>query len=133
MLKNIQSTLKSSLIYSLGNISSKIIGLILLPLYAKHLTIEDYGILGIIEISTQLLISIFGLALFQAFFRWYWDKNYEHKQESIFFTSLFFLILISILMYFGLYSFTEKFSILLFNKTNYSYLLKIMIFLEVYK
>lgn len=127
MLKNIKSAVKNSAIYSIGNISTKIIGLILLPLYTKHLTVSDYGILGIIEVSTQLLISVFGLALYQAFFRWYWDKEYKHKQKSMFFTSTIFLVFISILMYLGFYSFSEKFSVLLFDKTAYSYLLKIMV------
>ena len=127
MLNNIKSTIKNSVIYSIGNISTKIIGLILLPLYAKHLTISDYGILGIIEVSTQLLITVFGLSLYQAFFRWYWDKEFIDKQKSIFFTSMFFLVLISILIYLGFNSFTDKFSILLFGKIDYSYLLKIMV------
>jgi O-antigen/teichoic acid export membrane protein len=99
----------------------------LLPLYAKHLTISDYGILGIIEVSTQLLTTVFGLSLYQAFFRWYWDNEFIDKQKSIFFTSMFFLVLISILIYLGFNSFTDKFSILLFGKIDYSYLLKIMV------
>ncbi|MCK4446500.1 MAG: oligosaccharide flippase family protein [Candidatus Marinimicrobia bacterium] len=127
MLTKIKSAVKNSAIYSIGSISTKIIGLILLPIYTKHLTVSDYGILGIIEVSTQLLISVFGLALYQAFFRWYWDKEYKHKQKSMFFTSTIFLVFISILMYLGFYSFSEKFSVLLFDKTAYSYLLKIMV------
>lgn len=127
MLTNIKSAVKNSAIYGIGNISTKIIGLILLPLYTKHLTVSDYGILGIIEVSTQLLIAVFGLTLYQAFFRWYWDKEYKDKQKSIFFTSIIFLVFISILMYLGSYSFSEKFSVLLFDKTAYSYLLKIMV------
>ncbi len=127
MLDNIKSTLKNSAIYSIGNVSSKIIGLLLLPLYAKHLTISDYGILGIIEISTQLLISIFGFSLYQAFIRLYWDKEIIEKQKSMFFTSMFFLVLISILMFFGLGYFTDKISVILFGKIEYSYLLKIMV------
>lgn len=127
MLKNIKVTLKNSIIYSVGNMSSKIIGLILLPIYAKHLTISEYGILGIIEISTQLLINIFGLSLSQAFFRWYWDIELRDKQKSIFFTSLFFLILIAMFMFLGFSSISNNISLLLFGKINYSYLLQIMI------
>jgi len=127
MLSTIKSTLKNSVIYSIGNISTKIIGLFLLPLYAKKLTISEYGVLGILEVSSQLLIAIFGLALYQAFFRWYWDKEYIDKQKSIFFTSTFFLIIISVFMYLGFYSFSNRFSIFLFDKIDYSYLLKIML------
>jgi len=127
MLKNIKSVLKNSLIYSIGNISSKIIGLILLPLYAKKLTISEYGILGILEVSSQFLISIFGLALYQAFFRWYWDKNFIDKQKSIFFTTIFFLTGLSLILYLGFSSLSSKVSILLFDTINYSYLFKLML------
>ena len=57
MLDNLKLTVKNSLIYSLGNVSLKITGLILIPIYTnpKYLSVEDYGILGMLEIVAQLV------------------------------------------------------------------------------
>lgn len=126
MLTNLKSTVKNSIIYSLGNITTKIIGLVLLPIYTKHLTVSDYGILGIVEITSQLIIAVFGLSLYQAFNRWYWDKEFQNKQKSIFFTSLVFLFFITIIMFICFYSFSEKISFLLFDSFEYKYLFNLM-------
>ncbi len=69
MLKTLRSTLRGTIIYSIGNLSSKLVGLILIPLYTSKLTLAEFGILGIIEITSQLLIAILGLSLYNAFFR----------------------------------------------------------------
>jgi O-antigen/teichoic acid export membrane protein len=126
LLNNLKSTVKNSIIYSLGNITTKIIGLVLLPIYTKHLTVTDYGILGIVEITSQLLIAVFGLSLYRAFNRWYWDKEFKNKQRSIFFTSLVFLFFIAILMFICFYSISEKLSFLLFDSVEYKYLFNLM-------
>ena len=54
MIENIKLVTKNSLIYSLGNISIKLVGLILIPIYTntEFLSFDDYGILAILEAST---------------------------------------------------------------------------------
>ena len=127
MLNHIRSAVKNSLIYSAGNFSTKLIGLILIPLYTDQLSTAEYGILGMVEVTTQILIAVFGLSLFSAFFRWYWDKEYTKKQNSIFFTILFFVFGVSLILILTLSLFSDSFSLLLFNNSTYSYLIKLML------
>ncbi len=126
MLKNIKHLVKNALIYGLGNTSAKIVGFILLPIYTKHLTVSDYGVLGIIEITTQIIISVFSLSLYRAFLRWYWDKNYSGRQKSIFFTSIFFTIFMSLITFILFSTFSAQLSFILFDSTQYSLLIKLM-------
>jgi O-antigen/teichoic acid export membrane protein len=126
VLNNIKSTIKNSFIYSLGNLSTKLVGLILIPLYTKYLSVSEYGVLAILEITTQLVIAVFGFKINAAFFRWYWDEDYKNKQKSIFFTSYTFSIFISLILIIGLLQFSKSFSLLFFNNENFSYLLKLM-------
>ena len=126
MLKILKSTIKNSFIYSFGNISTKIAGFILLPIYTKHLSVATYGMLSILEITSQIMIAFFGMALYQAFFRWYWDKQYIDKQKSIFFTSSVFSTLTAALMVIIIFIFSKPISQLLFDKPDYSYLLNLM-------
>jgi len=127
MLNNVKYLVKNTIIYGLGNTSAKIVGFILLPIYTKHLTVSDYGILGIIEITAQIIISVFGLSLYQAFLRWYWEKNYRNKQESIFFTAIFFTLLMSLLTFILFSILSKQLSTILFDSIEYSFLIKLMV------
>ena len=66
MLDQIKSTSKNSIVYGLGNVSVKLVGLILIPIYTDpaYLSFDDYGILGILE-STSLVVAAWDLHLFK--------------------------------------------------------------------
>lgn len=129
MLQGIKNTAKSSIIYGLGNISTKLVGIVLLPLYTntKLISVEEFGVLGVLDVSIQILVAIFGLSLYQAFFRWYWDKSYVLERKSIFFTVFTFLLLVvSIISIFG-YFLSSDLSNVLFGNVNYRRVVFLMI------
>ena len=115
MFNDIRHTIKKSAVYSLGNISTKLIGLLLIPLYTdqKFLTIQDYGALGILEITSQVLVAVLSLNMSHSFTRWYWDAGYTTKQKGIFFTVLVLLISLSAISLAGFIPFSENISKLL--------------------
>lgn len=127
MLSKVKVAVKDSFIYSLGNVTTKLIGLVLLPIYTKELTVEQYGILGTLEITLQVLVAFFSFALYQAFNRWYWDKEYRDKQQSLFFTTLMFVIGSALFMWVLISLVAEPFSVFLLGSSNYSYLLMLMV------
>lgn len=129
MLHDIKKTSKHSAVYALGNIATKIIGLILIPLYTdpKYLSQADFGALAVLEATSQLLIGLLTMAMIQSLTRWYWDKKYEGEQKSIFFTTLLFLIVTVIPVLLVLIGFSEPISMLLFQNIDYSILLKLTI------
>src|SRR6056297_2992736 len=127
MFKNIKIATKDTFVYSLGNISTKIIGLVLLPLYTDKLSVAEYGVLGTVEITIQVLIAAFSFSLQQALSRWYWDKRYKDKQKSIFFTTLIATSIGILSMILLLLPFSNKLSLALLDSTEYSYLFKIML------
>ena len=135
MLDKLKSVAKNSIIYSIGNLSTKLVGFILVPLYTSHFSTSLYGIVGIVDVTSVAIASIFNLGLYYAFFRWYWDKDYITKQKSIFFTSMITLIIVSILMILVFLPFRDGISQMIFNaKENpflspeeYSYLTLLML------
>ncbi|MBN2425578.1 MAG: oligosaccharide flippase family protein [Calditrichaceae bacterium] len=126
MINNIKSALKNSIIYGAGNVSTKLVGFVLLPLYTKHLSVSDYGILGLLEITGQVLIAFFGLRIYSAFFRWYWDEDSQNKQKSIFFTIYIFSIVIALLMIIMISNYSEQIAIILFNDSSSANLIFLM-------
>jgi O-antigen/teichoic acid export membrane protein len=123
MLEKIKLTAKNSAIYGLGNLFAKLVGLVLLPIYTRQFSIEEYGVIGMLEITSQMLVAFFGMNLYTAFFRWYWDKEYIDKQKSIYFTTSFFILLLSILLIGGLTLFAPSLSSLILSNVHYSHIL----------
>ena len=127
MFKTITSALKGSLVYGLGNISIKLIGLFLFPLYTEKFTLEEYGIIGILDISSQVLVAIFGLSLSSALFRFYFDKKYKGKQGELVFSTLSILIVVALGFVLVLTNFTGEISTLLFQAKDQEPLIRIIL------
>ena len=135
MLKDLFNTAKHTIIYSLGNLSIKLVGFILLPLYTTYLTTSDYGLLAIIEAIAQFSVAVLGFRLSTAMLRWAIAEKDENKKKSIIFTALFssFIILTPFIMSFIV--FANYLSEIIFNTsqfTLYIYLIAIFIAFEVY-
>ena len=101
MPKEFKNTFKSIIIYGFGNVSVKLVGLVLLPLYTdiKLLSPNDYGAMAIIDVTAQILIAIFSLSLYAAYARWYWDKNYFDSRKRIFFSCFSTLTVLAVLAF----------------------------------
>jgi O-antigen/teichoic acid export membrane protein len=127
MLDNLKNTIKGAFIYGFGNLSTKLIGFILIPLYTKKFTVAEYGILGILDITSQIIIVVFGLSLYTAFFRWYWDKDFKDKQKSIFFTLLVSVSIFSIILGSLFITLRKPASLLLFDSPEFSYYIVLII------
>lgn len=69
------STVKHGFIYFLGNVLSRLVGFIMLPIYTRVLTTADYGILEILAVSGDVLGMLAGLGIRQAVLRLY----YQHE------------------------------------------------------
>jgi len=120
MLKSLKSTIKHSFIYGFGNFSSKIIGLILLPLFTKFLTTREYGILSILEISSQILIVLFSLNLHNAMLRWAAVEKDEKEEKSVIFTALAGLSAMGVFVAVVFIPFSGNFSVIFFNNQNFT-------------
>lgn len=128
MLQGIKNTARSSIIYGLGNISTKLVGIVLLPLYTNTqiISIDEFGVLGVVDVSIQILAALFGFSLYQAFFRWYWDKEYINQRKSIFYTLLVTLTLVSGLLVLLGYLFSGQLSALFFNNIAFERVVSLM-------
>lgn len=97
MFNQLKNTFRQTMIYSLGNLSSKVIGFILLPLYTGYLSVSEYGILAILEATSQILIGIFGFNLTTSMMRWCASEKSENIQKQIVSSTLISVIVIAIL------------------------------------
>ena len=127
MIGNLKSSLKNTLIYGAGNLATKLVGFILIPLYVKHFPINVYGELGLLEVTGAAFVSILGLALTQALYRWYYDKEFLDRQKSMFFTLLVFLTVFLTVTFLIFSGFTYKLSYLIFGVDGFKELIDILL------
>ena len=120
MFFEIKKTIKQTAIYSLGNISTKLVGFILLPLYTDYLLPAEYGILNILQIILQILIGVFGFNLPTAMMRWYAGENDTKRKNSIIFSAFLSTTIIAFLLSFILIPFNENFSLQIFSTGQFS-------------
>jgi O-antigen/teichoic acid export membrane protein len=119
--------LKNSLIYGIGNVSARIVGFILIPIYTKHLAVSEYGIIGILEITAQILLTVFGMSIENGLMRWYWDKSHIDKQKSIVFTVLSIVTFVALCMNLIFQPVAEELALLLFDNSKHSILIQLMV------
>ena len=88
MLNTFKSVAKGTVIYGFANVSIKLLGIILIPIYTnyKYLSKADFGVLGVLDTTYQLVIIVLGLSLYQSFARWYYDPEHKAAQKSMYFT-----------------------------------------------
>ena len=120
MFADIKRTVKQTSVYSLGNISAKLVGFILLPLYTTHLSIEEYGILAILQAIAQILIGVFGLSLPTAMMRWAAPEKDAAKQQSIVFTTFITTVGIAVILSALLLPLSKQFSLKFFENSGFT-------------
>lgn len=126
MLKHLKPLLKDTVIYALGNISGKVAGFILLPFYVEKLTAAEYGMLGTMEATFQLIVALAGLNLYVAFTRWYWDKEINGRQKSTYFTTLVSVVVLALTVFAGVYPLAGTVSSLLLDTAGYTRLIRLV-------
>jgi O-antigen/teichoic acid export membrane protein len=129
MLKAIKTSFKDSVIYGLGNVAVKVVGLLLIPIYTnqKYFSIEQFGVYGLLEISAIVLTAMMASALPQSLTRWYWDKDYIDKQKGIFFMVFVTQLVISLAFCLLLIPLSGVLSQVIFEKTDWSKALSFVI------
>lgn len=59
---------KNTLLVFLGNAGSKLIGLIMLPLYTRWLSVDDYGLTDILNVYVSLLLGVVTCCIAESLF-----------------------------------------------------------------
>lgn len=92
--------LSNTLIFTIGNLGSKFIQFLLVPLYTYTLTKEEYGITELILTAINLLIPVFSISIADGLLRFGLDKKLN--KGNILKTSLFLVFIGSLLTIFAI-------------------------------
>ena len=85
----IDRVLQDSSLYLLGNLASRVVGFFAIPFYARYLTPAQYGLIELVELSTQTIAIALGLqAIGAALSRLFHDQPTRDQEQAVVSTSL---------------------------------------------
>ena len=70
----------NSFLFAIGNLGSKMINFILLPLYTYTLTTQQYGTADLIQTTVSLFLPVISLNIFDGVLRFVMDRNENPKK-----------------------------------------------------
>src|SRR6266852_4448654 len=86
---------RHSAIYGLGGLVSRILAVLLLPLYTTYLRGEGFGKIETIVALTTVLVIVLRLGISSAFFRFYFDSPDPERRTLVVRTSFWFTMVMA--------------------------------------
>ena len=83
---------RHSAIYGLGGLVSRILAVLLLPLYTSYLTTADYGNVETLVALTAILVTLLRAGISTAFFRFYFDSPEPAARRLVLRTAFWFTL-----------------------------------------
>lgn len=116
---------RHTIIYGLGTVLQKAVSFLMLPLYTRLLTPTDYGVVGLIDTTLDVISIGAGAQLAYAIFRFYHKADNEQERQRVVST-----VLQSLLLSYGLTGLitmlcADSLSTLLFGSTARSDLIRV--------
>ena len=129
MLKSIKTSFKDTIIYGMGNVAVKVVGLLLIPVYTNHkyFSTDQFGVYGVLEISAIILTAVMASALPQSLTRWYWDKDHRDNQKGIFFMAIATQVVVSLAFCLVLIPLAGSMSVMIFSKPDWGKVISFVI------
>jgi O-antigen/teichoic acid export membrane protein len=95
MFDQVARLARHSAVYGLGGLVSRILAVLLLPLYTRYLTPHDYGAVETLVALSAVLVTVLRLGLPTAFFRFYFDAVGDGARLRLVRTSFWFTMAVA--------------------------------------
>ncbi|MDP3024016.1 MAG: oligosaccharide flippase family protein [candidate division Zixibacteria bacterium] len=127
MFEQLKKLGRHSLVYGFGILLTNSIAFVMIPIYTRFLTTADYGILEIINRTSEILgiILIGGLGL--TVLRFYQDSDQKQHQNTVVSTAILWMLLFGSLALVVLFSQATSISQLLLGSGQYTIFIRLML------
>ncbi len=129
--KQLKKTAKHSAIYATGTIIRRLTGLVMLPIYTRYLTPEDYGVVELLTMAIEITGILIGLRISQVMFRYYIMAESEVRKREVVSTVLFTVIASSIIGAMVLFISAENLTRFIFGSLDYLFEFKLYILILI--
>ena len=118
---------RHSLVYGIGNILAMAGSFLLIPLYTHVLTPGDYGVIELLNRSSDILMIVMFLGIRQAFIRLYFDHDDQEWHKKVAGTTIVCILFSTICVVAACYPFSTFFADKLFSNTSYALFIKMLL------
>lgn len=74
---------RNSTIYAVGDVLRNLVSFVMLPIYTRHLTPADYGVVALVSFAITVFEALLGARLAQAMPKFYYDQNAAIKRYAV--------------------------------------------------
>jgi O-antigen/teichoic acid export membrane protein len=119
LLKNLG---KHSVVYGVGDLLSKSIGFLLIPLYTHYLSPEQYGTLDLLDLTSYIIGLFLAMGLAEAISRFYYDEDSDQVISAALGTILLACFIALLFLIPG----ANRISVIVFGESSFARLFKIV-------
>ncbi len=131
MKDKVKKLTHNTVIYGLGNAMNKFMGIFLIPVYARFISIEQFGVLAIFEMSILFMSNIIHFGIINGHERYIIREKEIGEYPSFLFSNFISLLGITFVALFSLSLFSKEMSFIISGSSDYSYVM-ILVFVSVF-
>ena len=117
--------LKSSSIYGISGILRNLVGFLMLPIYTRYLTPEDYGVVSLMLFFISFVEITLGARLGLATVKFFHDQEEERSRKEVVASALLLTSIISLFLSLGIFVFSTPVSNLVFGEADLAIIVSI--------
>lgn len=125
MRDRIVSLFRNLTIYGLGDVATSLVNFLLLPIFVRHLTPIDYGVLGLLQSLEVVAKIVFRFGLDGSFMRMSFDCDDTSARQRLASTIFLFLLVVDGSVLLVLLAASGRLADLLFGVTGYALVLRL--------
>ena len=91
---------KDTSFYGIASVLTRSISLLILPLLARHFSVEEYGLFDLLYLSLTLLVTFFIFGQDSSILRYFYDENDDDSRRALVTNSVSMIFLLSIIFLF---------------------------------
>lgn len=123
MLSKVRKIGTNTMYYGLGNILNKSLGFILIPIYARKIPIEEFGILAILELIILVFMALLTFGITSGHERFFFLEKEKKEYDKYLFNNIIGLFVISFISLFLISIARPHLSMLFWGSREYSFLI----------
>lgn len=111
-------SLDHTLIYAVATIAQHLTSIVMLPIYTRYLTPEDYGLADLLSMGVEIVSLLIAVISAEAIFRFYYEKEDWPYKQKVVFTIFAVNIFVNSLGFLAIYLFKDSASDYIFGGTG---------------
>jgi O-antigen/teichoic acid export membrane protein len=127
MLRTLRDSFKHTSIYTVGNLATKAVGLLMIPVYTHYLKPSEYGIMDILDLTIILIGTVVGMGLGSSLFRFYYAAESEQDRRDVVGSALMFSVVSAGIVGLTIVLASRQLSALIFRTPGYALYLQVAI------